>query len=342
MQLPNGDKLGKIIIDYYLANTKSIDIEEEINLSKDFNILSTNRCFFAEIQNEIPMQEEMITLSNKNNKIINNIEEEKKENFKENDIISNNNFILSDFSSDNLNSLNSIPEELKPKKKCFCCFFSNFFNKKNEIIKKKYFKHKAPKSIKMNNNKSKSKKGQSINKKCCCRMETMDMDILENKCSIPNSRMIDENRCMNNIIENSLNDDCLNNSVNFNSNNYNICNDLTNDNKNIEICLEIGKTKINFDAIIQSQNIIEGNWENNNEVKNLIEEENIIYEKINKISDKYNITEEEGKITLLVLYYIYTKKQEKINELKFIINKAKAYIKKIYNLEYEEISKEIN
>ena len=171
-------------------------------------------------------------------------------------------------------------------------------------------------------------------------METIDMDIIENICSIANSRMIDENRCMKNIIENSLNDDCLNNSVN--SNNYNICNELTNNNKNIKTCLEIEKTKINFDAIIQSQNIIEGNWENNNEVKNLIEEENIIYEKINKISDKYNITEEEGKITLFVLYYIYTKKQEKINELKFIINKAKAYIKKIYNLEYEEISKEIN
>ena len=102
------------------------------------------------------------------------------------------------------------------------------------------------------------------------------------------------------------------------------------------------KNKLNFDELILSQDFIEGNWSLNYHVKILIEEEKIIYEKINLISAKYNINEENGKITLLVLYYIYNKKSEKIIELQFIINKAKAYIKKIYNLEYEEISKEIN
>ena len=42
-----------------------------------------------------------------------------------------------------------------------------------------------------------------------------------------------------------------------------------------------------------------------------------------------------------MLYYIYNKKSDKVNELKFIINKAKKYLKKILNLEYETIIKEI-
>ena len=46
-------------------------------------------------------------------------------------------------------------------------------------------------------------------------------------------------------------------------------------------------------------------------------------------------------ITILVLYYIYNKKISKVEELKFVINKAKVYVKKIYGVEFEEISKEI-
>ena len=126
IQLPNGDQLGKIIIDYYLNNKKPLNTEEEINLSKDFSILSTNTSFFAEIQNEIPAKEEIITLSNKNKKMINN-KEEKKENLEGNDIISENNFIFKDFSSDNLNDINNIPKELRPKKKMFLFFIFKFF-----------------------------------------------------------------------------------------------------------------------------------------------------------------------------------------------------------------------
>ena len=96
---------------------------------------------------------------------------------------------------------------------------------------------------------------------------------------------------------------------------------------------KIEKKHFNFNELILSQDIFEGNWTNNSEVKILIEEEKQIYEKIKKFSNEKNINEENGIITLLVLYYIYNKQSEKLNELKFIINKAKIYIKKIYNLE---------
>ena len=101
------------------------------------------------------------------------------------------------------------------------------------------------------------------------------------------------------------------------------------------------KEQINFDELILTQDIFEGNSDNNNETKLLIQEEKDIYEKIKKISEDKGIKEENGYITILVLYYIYTKKSLKVEELKFVIKKAKAFIKKIYGIEYEEISKDI-
>ena len=73
----------------------------------------------------------------------------------------------------------------------------------------------------------------------------------------------------------------------------------------------------------------------------LIKQEKDIYEKIKKYSEDIGIKEENGIITLFALYYIYNKKKDKINELKFIIDKAKDYIKQIFNLEYDVIVKEI-
>ena len=51
-------------INYFLKNNKTIDKKTEIKLSKDFSILPSNTAFFAEIQNEIPIQEDMVSLSN--------------------------------------------------------------------------------------------------------------------------------------------------------------------------------------------------------------------------------------------------------------------------------------
>jgi len=41
------------------------------------------------------------------------------------------------------------------------------------------------------------------------------------------------------------------------------------------------------------------------------------------------------------LLYIFKKKTEKMEELKFVINKAKNYIKKIYNSDFDDIMKEL-
>ena len=101
------------------------------------------------------------------------------------------------------------------------------------------------------------------------------------------------------------------------------------------------KNEFNFDDFILSQDVIEGNWTKDAQCKILIEQEEDIYEKIKKYSEEKGVKEENGIITLFALYYIYNKKSDKVNELKFVINKAKDYVKKIFNLGYDDIIKEI-
>ena len=151
-QLPNDNTLGKIIVNYFLKNNKTIDKMTEIKLSKDFSILSSNTAFFAEIQNEIPVQEEMVSLSNEN-KTADNNDNAKKENL-ENDTISSN-LAINESNSDNLNDFNVSHEKIKPKRGCFCNFLSNLLkkkknNKKNNSLKNNKVITKKNKIIKRN------------------------------------------------------------------------------------------------------------------------------------------------------------------------------------------------
>ena len=375
-QLPNENTLGKIIVNYFLKNNKTIDKKTEIKLSKDFSILSSNTAFFAEIQNEIPVQGDMISLSNENKTAINN-DNVRKEN-SQIDTISNN-LVLNEFNSDNLNDLNISHEKIKPKRGCFCNFLSNLFkkikiNKKYSSIKKNKI---IPKSIKINTIKStpsftsslgitEKRKRHSISNKRKQKNEKEDYKYSSNKYpeafSFKKCEKLSYNICSYDKNEGlCCNKKCCEENYDIDIN-CNLKDDLISDSKKESIesdifeisplksCnnkdekdnyeKKIEKKSLNFYELIKSQDIFEGNWINNNEVKILIEEEKEIYEKIKQFSKEKNIDEENGIITLLVLYYIYSKKSEKLNELKFIINKAKLYIKKIYNLEYEEISKE--
>ena len=133
-QLPNENTLGKIIVNYFLKNKKTIDKETEIKLSKDFSIISSNTAFFAEIENEITVQEDIAYLSNENKTAINN-DNVKKENLQV-DTISNDNLVLNESNSDYLNDLNIWHEKMKKKRWCFCNFLSNLLKKKK--INKKY------------------------------------------------------------------------------------------------------------------------------------------------------------------------------------------------------------
>ena len=51
-KLPDGDKLGKLIVDNYLKSGACKDSTNRIKLSKEYNILTDDTAFFAEITNE--------------------------------------------------------------------------------------------------------------------------------------------------------------------------------------------------------------------------------------------------------------------------------------------------
>ena len=333
-RLPDGDELGKLIVDNYLSNNESLDFRTQIKLSKDYNILCQETAFYAEIQNEKQIKDEMKTITNKDQKPINN-----------NNIIINNdndmkseeikltNFGYDNNDKNNLNDDNNeTKEENKNKKGGFSNFISNIFfckRPKNEIIKKKVFNYKKEEENYSKGNKRKMMLNSLGTKKCYC-------DMIENEsCKI--------DYCIRKSIK--INNCCSDNSIKFNKIESNFClNSINLDLKEDKVKNEQNQENkvFNFDNIILSQEVIKGNWTKNSDIEILIKQENDLYEKIKKICEEKNIKEENCIITIFILHYIYKKKNEKVEELKFVINKAKKYIKEISNFEYEDIAKEID
>ena len=96
-----------------------------------------------------------------------------------------------------------------------------------------------------------------------------------------------------------------------------------------------------FDELIIAQDIIEVNWSNDSHAQALIKKEKDMYNKIKKEAESKGIKDENGIITIFILYYIYNTKREKLTELKFVIKKAKNYLAKKFNMEYDNIVKDI-
>ena len=92
-----------------------------------------------------------------------------------------------------------------------------------------------------------------------------------------------------------------------------------------------------FDELIIAQDVIEGNWSNDSHTQALIKKEKDMYNKIKKEAESKGIKDENGIITIFILYYIYNTKREKLTELKFVIKKAKNYLAKKFNMEYDNI-----
>ena len=91
------------------------------------------------------------------------------------------------------------------------------------------------------------------------------------------------------------------------------------------------ETKDFTSNIIMNQDVIEGFWEENEETKKIIEI--ITMSKYNKIKNNVNLLykgSNEIRIiyTVLVIYYLNIKCQERLNELRLVINKAKKYLEK--------------
>ena len=71
LNLPDGDNLSKIIIDKYFKNNLDLDEKKEIQLAKEYEVLSKNTSLYAEISNEESQKKQLIQIKvlSKENKI---------------------------------------------------------------------------------------------------------------------------------------------------------------------------------------------------------------------------------------------------------------------------------
>ena len=95
-----------------------------------------------------------------------------------------------------------------------------------------------------------------------------------------------------------------------------------------------------FMEMINTQDFIEGFWEENDYTKKIIEKYEKEYKLIKELNDK-NI-DEKTAITILIIYSINKDYNDLLNDLIMVIKKAKIFIQKVTNDSYENIIKEVN
>ena len=320
IKLPEGDNLGKLIVDTYLNSQKCKDSKTRINLSKEYNILTNETAFYAKMTNEAPSKEKMVKMTNEGKEASNN---KKEENQNQNIIKLDDEYIYNDeiFGYD-------IEEVEEKKEGGIGAFLANLFSSnKDDIIKKKNFVYKE--------DESKRRFLERDMCKCCCCSCRAPRDL----CYCCDAAPDYEDDCCGDCF------DCCCKEKGCDDIDADEDDDLdigsSNKESNVEKKEVVVKKEFKFDEFILNQDVIEGNWTKDPQCEILIEQEKDIYEKIKKYSEDKGIKDENGIITLFVLFYIYNKKSDKVTELKFVINKAKNYVKKIFKLEYDDIIKEI-
>ena len=98
-------------------------------------------------------------------------------------------------------------------------------------------------------------------------------------------------------------------------------------------------SKDNIMKMINSQDYIEGCWEENEYTKLVKEKYLKEYEILKGLNNK-NI-DDKTALTILIIYFINKEHSELLNELLMIIKKAKMFIQNITNDSYDNIIKEI-
>ena len=98
--------------------------------------------------------------------------------------------------------------------------------------------------------------------------------------------------------------------------------------------------KENVMKMINTQDFIEGYWEENEFTKKVIEKYSKEYNLLKQIKEK-NI-DDKTALTILIIYFINKEYSEILPDLIMILKKAKNYIVKVTKDEYENLIKLIN
>ena len=323
IRLSEGDYLGKLIVDKYLKS--NIQKDTKIKLSKEYNILTDETAFYAKILNDTPLKEKMDKITNEDKQANNNITQSQIKSDKEEEKIDN--IIRSkkyeyDKRKQQEEEKRRREEEMRRRyKECEKIGRTDNERRRHEEERRRRCEEEMRRRHEEEMRLIRCEEEMRRRNEEGMRRIDNERWRLEKKIRLMNEerRRCEEKKMKCKRLDNNDNKEVK-------------------EEKNKEVKNE--KLEINFDELILSQDVIEGNWENNSQVQILIINEKEIFEKIKKIAEDKGIKEENGIITLFVLYYIYNKKKEKLAELKFVINKAKKYLKKLFNLDYENISKE--
>jgi hypothetical protein len=325
IRLNEGDYLGKLIVDKYLKSNIQKDTKIKIKLSKEYNILTDETAFYAKILNDSPLKEKMDKITNEDKQANNNITQSQSKSDKEEEKIDN--IIRSkkyeyDKRKQQEEEKRRREEEMRRRyKECEKIGRTDNERRRHEEERRRRCEEEMRRRHEEEMRRTRCEEEMGRRNEEGMRRIDNERWRLEKKIRLMNEerRRCEEKKMKCKRLDNNDNKEVK-------------------EEKNKEVKNE--KLEINFDELILSQDVIEGNWENNSQVQILIINEKEIFEKIKKIAEDKGIKEENGIITLFVLYYIYNKKKEKLAELKFVINKAKKYLKKLFNLDYENISKE--
>ena len=331
-KIKEGDELSKLIINNYL--TKNLSSIDKKNLSLKYQILTEYTSLFAEIElsNKISKKLKAKIIGGKKNepnihKKNINVEEEKTDNrsikqLKPKNIMRQDLCYLESY--EDLKSKSSIDP---PKEMCFDKSPGKTYLKKRHFYKcYNIFPYIS----------------YCCRAKCynifysissCCKINCYNLFSSINGCCKRKKKPKynfnleeEERKNKNNFIEINDASSDINTDIRFNVNE-------TNENNNNKL------KKDELMKIINTQDFIDGFWENNNQTKYVKEK----YEKEYEILKSCKIINNNDKIliTILIIYYIEIEYPELLNELSLIIEKGKIFIKKETKSSFEEIIKEI-
>ena len=305
--LEKGEELSKLIINDYLLNNLELSIEEKIKLALKYQIFTEYTSLFAEINLTKKISENMKLkiIGDKENNIVNinrEIEGERK------------------VYSSNINNKNFLQNALST---AICCRRACLY-KHHEDDDDDEDDWDDDWGYSNSNSKSEKKEEKQIEKKEEKQIEKKEEKQIEKKEDIQIEKKQIEKK---EDIQIEKKEDIQTEKK---------------EEKQIEKKEDIQIEKVeltgkeNVMKMIDTQDFIDGHWEENPYTKIIKEKYKNEYDllKNKKIDDKV-------AITILVILYIYKEHKELMSELLMIIKKAKIYIQKEANNSYENIIKEI-
>ena len=336
----NGEIVGQIIIGNILKNQSvdNLDENEEVKLSKNYQVLSKRTSLFAVAEGndaikigefkQIKKKEKSKInpfnslrgnyysnsnnyFNNNNNIIFNNNMNDIGMNFNNNNLMLNrfnSNYNYNNFNNNNYNNFNNNFSN---------SMFNNNFNANN-----------------INNNIQLCSSGNT-NRLLNCECESLNfkrLEMEENENPYKNYNMKRAKNNMNLDMKINLKKEFRKNGME-NEKEDKKENEEKEDEKKEE---KEEKVEFNIKELILTQDIYEGNWNLNPQTKSLIEKEKIIYEKIEKIMKEKNVKKDDIKVTLLVLYYLNTDSSINKKEYYLIMKKAEGFLEK-NSINFEEI-----